>query len=137
MDFKMFVMPAMLLLSRQISFTVPNPEYICEDGVCPDVKVIPKDINNQDVVDKAQMGLMVVAVLLMTAYYFVYSRINAQGADGKKKIWVPPKPKGSLPFGLGPAPEPIKVCPPCSSPPSKAPCLCVHANPSHPAILVG
>lgn len=111
MDFKMFVMPAMLILSRQISFTVPNPEYICDGDVCPDVKVIPKEINNQDVVDKAQMGLMFVAVLLMTAYYFVYTRVNSQGTDGKKQIWVPPKPKPTLPFGMGPAPEPIKVRP--------------------------
>jgi hypothetical protein len=25
-----------------------------------------------------------------------------------KKIWVPPKPKPSLPFGMGPAPEPVE-----------------------------
>jgi hypothetical protein len=47
MDFKMFVMPAMLILSRQISFTVPNPDYPigCEGDACPDIKVTPKEIN--------------------------------------------------------------------------------------------
>jgi hypothetical protein len=39
-------------------------------------------------------------------YLFVYTRINAQ--NDQRKIWVPPKPKPSLPFGLGPAPEPLK-----------------------------
>lgn len=102
-------MPAMLLLSRKIEFTVPNPDYVCdEDGVCPDIKDIPKDLNNTDIIEKAQMGLMCVAVLMMSMFYFIYGRTKA-GTDSKKKVWVPPKPKPALPFNMGPAPEPITI----------------------------
>jgi hypothetical protein len=48
-----------------------------------------------------------VIVLVLATYYYLYTRVNAN--KDAKKIWVPPKPKPSLPFGLGPAPEPIKV----------------------------
>jgi hypothetical protein len=108
MDLKMFVMPAMLLLSRKIAFTTPNPDYICdEDGTCP--KDIPKDLPNVDMIQKAQMGLATVVVVLMTLFYYVYSRVQAKGKDADKEIWVPPKPKPTLPFGMGPPPEEIKA----------------------------
>ena len=110
MDLKMFVMPAMLLLSRKIAFTIPNPEYVCDsDGTCPDIKVIPKDLPNEDMIQKAQMGLATVVVVLMTLFYYVYSRVQASGKEADKEIWVPPKPKPTLPFGMGPAPEEIKA----------------------------
>ena len=52
-------MPAMLLLSRKIAFTRPNPDYVCdEDGTCPDVALIPKELNNEDIIEKAQMGMI-------------------------------------------------------------------------------
>ncbi len=45
-------------------------------------------------------------VVLLSIYYFVYTQIDRK--KDLKKIWVPPKPKPSLPFGLGPAPEPVE-----------------------------
>ena len=48
-------------------------------------------------------------MLLMTVYYYVFNRVNAQGPTGKKEIWVPPKAKPALPFGLGPPAEPLKL----------------------------
>lgn len=48
-----------------------------------------------------------VVVVVLSAYYFLYTRVTAN--KDAKKIWVPPKPKPTLPFGLGPAPEPIKI----------------------------
>lgn len=46
-------------------------------------------------------------VVVIAAYYYLYTRVNAN--KDAKKIWVPPKAKPSLPFGLGPAPEPVKI----------------------------
>jgi hypothetical protein len=43
---------------------------------------------------------------MLSLHYYVYTR--AQANTNTKKIWVPPKAKPSLPFGLGPAPEPVK-----------------------------
>jgi hypothetical protein len=54
------------------------------------------------------MGLMCVAILLMTMFYFVYGKVS-KSPDFKKKCWVPPKPKPTLPFGMGPAPEPVTL----------------------------
>lgn len=45
-------------------------------------------------------------VVILSVYFYLYTRVIAQKDD--KKIWVPPKPKQTLPFGLGPAPEPVK-----------------------------
>ena len=45
--------------------------------------------------------------MVLSLYYYLYTRVTGQKDD--KKIWVPPKPKPSLPFGLGPPPEPIKI----------------------------
>jgi hypothetical protein len=109
LDMKMLAMPAMLLLSRKIAFTRPNPDYVCdEDGTCPDVALIPKELNNEDIIEKAQMGMICVAVLMMTMFYYIYNKAKSS-VDGKKKIWVPPKPKPTLPFGMGPAPEAITL----------------------------
>lgn len=44
---------------------------------------------------------------MLSVYYYLYTKVSGNKDD--KKIWVPPKPKPSLPFGLGPAPEPIKI----------------------------
>ena len=51
--------------------------------------------------------LFTVIVLVLSLYYYLYTRATNQKDD--KKIWVPPKPKPTLPFGLGPPPEPIKI----------------------------
>lgn len=85
LDIKMLAMPAMLLLSKKIDFT------------------------NEDTVKMAQGALVAVLVLAVTIHFFVYSRVTSR-KDGEKKIWVPPKAKPELPFGLGPPKEPIKVC---------------------------
>jgi hypothetical protein len=45
---------------------------------------------------------------VLATYYLVYRSVTSQ-KGGDKAIWVPPKPKASLPFGLGPPPEPIKI----------------------------
>lgn len=44
-------------------------------------------------------------VVVLSTYAFLYTRVQAQ--KDIRNIWVPPKPKPTLPFGLGPAPEPI------------------------------
>jgi hypothetical protein len=45
---------------------------------------------------------------VLTTYALVYRFVTTQ-KGGDKVIWVPPKPKATLPFGLGPPPEPIKI----------------------------
>ena len=82
LELKMLVMPALLFLSKQIDFKDPN------------------------VIQMGQVGLVTVAVLLLSIHYFVYTRANSNKSD--VDIYVPPKPKSQLPFGLGPAPEPVK-----------------------------
>lgn len=47
----------------------------------------------------------IVAILMLTLHYFVYTRALGN-ANKSKKIYVPPKPKPQLPFGLGGAEEP-------------------------------
>ena len=51
--------------------------------------------------------MITVAVLMCSVYYYIYTLVKA-GKDKSKVIWVPPKAKPSLPFGLGPEPEPLK-----------------------------
>jgi len=109
---KMLMMPLMLLVSRQLKFAEPNPAYICipdADGVdqCP--SDIPKELPLEDMIQYAQMALITVATILVAAYYFVYSKVEANGknAESSKTVWMPPKPKPSLPFGLGPPAEPL------------------------------
>lgn len=46
-------------------------------------------------------------ILVLAIYGYIYTRVN--GKSDAKQIWVPPKPKASLPFGLGPPAEPIKA----------------------------
>lgn len=48
---------------------------------------------------------MVAGTLLI--YAFVYTRVLA--SNNTKKIWVPPKAKPQLPFGLGPPAEKVKA----------------------------
>jgi hypothetical protein len=48
-----------------------------------------------------------VSIVVLGAYFLVYQQIGAK-SDKTKAIWVPPKAKPTLPFGLGPAPEPVK-----------------------------
>lgn len=50
--------------------------------------------------------LVIVVILLLSVYYFIYTRINA--STDNRVIFVPPKKPPTLPFGLGPAPEPAK-----------------------------
>jgi len=82
-DFKMLVMPAVMIFSKKIDFK--NPE----------------------IVYYLQISFTTAAALVLSLYYYVYTRINAK--NDTKAIWVPPKPKPALPFGLGPAPEPVEA----------------------------
>ena len=75
LDFKMLIVPAILLLSRNI------------------------DMKNPDLVQKLQVGLITVAAVILSLHFYVYSRV--QGNKSTTKIWVPPKPKPQLPFNLG------------------------------------
>jgi hypothetical protein len=43
---------------------------------------------------------------MLSVYYYVYTRVFAR-SDKDKPIWIS-KPKPTLPFGLGPPPEPLK-----------------------------
>jgi hypothetical protein len=82
-DVKMIAMPVMMLLSRKIDF------------------------KDENIVQMAQIGLATITAIVFGLHFLVYSQINAKKST--KKVWVPPKAKPSLPFGLGPAPEPIKA----------------------------
>jgi hypothetical protein len=83
MDFKMLVVPAMLILSRNI------------------------DMKDEKIIQMLQGALITVAVIIFSLHFYVYSIISRN--KDTKKIWVPPKPKPQLPFGLGPPSEPVKV----------------------------
>jgi hypothetical protein len=83
MDFKMMAMLPMMYFGRKIDFTKP------------------------EIVSMSQTALITVGALLLAIHYFVYTRINSK--NNNTKIWVPPKPKPSLPFGMGPPEEPLKV----------------------------
>jgi len=84
-DMKMLVMPAMMLLNKQVDFTKP------------------------EIVQYAQVGFFSVVVLALSIYGFVYLRsTSASSSADKKTIWIPPKTAPQLPFGLSPAPEPTK-----------------------------
>lgn len=82
-DFKMLVVPAILFFSKKLDMTDPA------------------------VLQLVRTGFISVVVLVLSGYFFLYTRVTGKKDD--KKIWVPPKAKPALPFGLGPAPEPIKI----------------------------
>eukprot|EP01040_Poterioochromonas_malhamensis_P006574 gene6576-7078_t len=79
---KMLIFPAVYMFSGKIDFKDPQVIQYC------------------------QIGFTSVVVLILSIYYFIYTRINAK--NEVKVIWVPPKPQPSLPFGLGPEPEKVK-----------------------------
>jgi len=81
-DIKMLILPAVMFFSKKIDFKDPQ------------------------IIQITQAAFTAVLVILLSLYYFAYTRI--QSKKDLKKIWVPPKPKPSLPFGLGPAPEPVE-----------------------------
>jgi len=81
-DFKMLILPAMMFFSKKIDFKDPQ------------------------IILYTQGGFTAVLVILLSLYYVVSTMIDSK--KDLKKIWVPPKPKASLPFGLGPAPEPVE-----------------------------
>ena len=66
------------------------------------------DFTNAVFVQNLQYGLVTVAVIVLSLHFLVYSKISTS-TNSSKKIWVPPKPKASLPFGLGPPEETLKV----------------------------
>jgi len=88
LDIKMLVLPALMFLQKRFVF-------------------VDKDGKATELVQQAQMGLVAVAVLMLTIHYYVYTRIQAKNKGVLTKIFVPPKPKPTLPFGMGPPPEPL------------------------------
>lgn len=82
-DVKMLVVPAILFFGKKIDFKDPQ------------------------VVELTRNCFFGAVVLVLVVYGFIYMRIVTK--KDEKNIWVPPKPKPSLPFGLGPAPEPLTV----------------------------
>jgi hypothetical protein len=82
-DFKMFVVPGILLLSRYV------------------------DMKNEDIVQMLQGALISISVIILSLHFLAYSKITS--SNNSKKIWVPPKPKPQLPFNLGGPEEPVKV----------------------------
>lgn len=82
-DFKMLIVPAILFFSKKIDFKDPA------------------------ILELVRNIFIAVVVLVLSLYYYLYTKVSAN--KDPKKIWVPPKPKPGLPFGLGPAPEPIKI----------------------------
>jgi hypothetical protein len=84
-DFKMLIVPAVLYFSKKIDFKDPA------------------------IIEMLRNGFFAVVVVVLSTYYYLYTRVNANKTNGAQKIWVPPKAKPALPFGLGPAPEPIKI----------------------------
>lgn len=95
LDYKMFILPVVLLLTRKINFkdAATEPAEVREEGA-----------RN---IWLAQQGIIAVTVLMSTIYLYIYSRITQQ-KDCDTKIWVPPKPKPTLPFNMGPPAEPEK-----------------------------
>lgn len=95
LDFKMFLLPGILLLTRKINFknTGGTDEANAE--------------GTRNIL-LAQQGLVAVGVLMATLYYYLFTRIRAQ-SNKDVKIWVPPKAKPALPFGLGPPAEEEKA----------------------------
>lgn len=81
LDFKMLIVPAVLFFGKKIDFKDPQIAQLVTGGFAT-----------------------VVAVVLAVNFY-LYTCATAKKES--KNIWVPPKPKPTLPFGLGPAPEPI------------------------------
>jgi hypothetical protein len=49
----------------------------------------------------------IVVVVVLGLHYYLYNAITSK--NDNTLIWVPPKPKQQLPFGLGPPIEPIKI----------------------------
>ena len=49
----------------------------------------------------------IVVAVVLGLHYYLYNTITSK--NDNTLIWVPPKPKQQLPFGLGPPIEPIKI----------------------------
>lgn len=88
LDFKMFVLPALMFFQKRLTFA-------------------DKDGNPTELVRQVQVALVTVAALMLAIHYYVYTRIQSKNKGNTSKIYVPPKPKPTLPFGLGPPPEPL------------------------------
>jgi Phosphate transport (Pho88) len=84
LELKMLILPAVLFFSNK---------YV--------------DFKNEATVLIFQQVLIAVGVVMASVYYYIYTRIN--GNKDARDIWVPPKPKPQLPFGLGPPAEPVKA----------------------------
>lgn len=81
LDLKMMVFPVMFMLQKQI------------------------DMKNPEIVRYAQIGMITMATIALSAYFFIKLAIDSK--NDTTKIWVPPKPPPSIPFVTPPA-EPLK-----------------------------
>lgn len=81
LDFKMLVLPCIMLCSRYVDYKDPQ------------------------VVEYLQYSFATAATVVLALYYYIYTKISSSSES--KKIWVPPKPKPTLPFGMGPPADPI------------------------------
>ena len=77
------VLPAMLFLSKKIDMTDPK------------------------IIFYAQVGLLSVGTIMLLIHGYCYMMMSTN--KDKRDIWVPPKAKPTLPFGLGPPAEPVKA----------------------------
>jgi len=83
LDFKMLIVPALLFFGKQIDFKDPS------------------------IVELVTNSFIGVVVVVLGLHYYLYNAITSK--NDNTLIWVPPKPKQQLPFGLGPPIEPIKI----------------------------
>jgi len=83
LDFKMLIVPAILFFGKQIDFKDPS------------------------IIELVRNSFIGVVVVVLGLHYYLYNAITSK--NDNTLIWVPPKPKQQLPFGLGPPIEPIKI----------------------------
>jgi len=102
LDFKMLVLPAMLLFSKKIDFKDPEILKLVQAAFITGPFLCGGAIINNLLI----IYLFTVAILMLSLYLYVYTLVTKR-ADRAKAIWVS-KPKQQLPFGLGPPPEQLK-----------------------------
>lgn len=81
LDIKMLILPCVMMAGRYVDYKDPQ------------------------MVEYLQYTFATAATVVLALYYFIYTQITSKNES--KKIWVPPKAKPALPFGLGPPAEAI------------------------------
>ena len=65
------------------------------------------DMTDPKIILYAQIGLVTIGAIMLLIHGYCYMMMSKN--KEKRDIWVPPKAKPTLPFGLGPAAEPVKA----------------------------